>query len=177
MRQGRPAVDFVSVIGAASLILALSYLVATAAFQFAPLSRRYGNLDRLGLLPRWQFFVRAGERIDLGVEVRDRLADGTVGEWTPQIFLPERRFWHCVWYPQQYRTGVSLWAIETLFRRWSKRGDVELGSSLAYAVILSDCRRMPRAPDVRARQFALVRPDGDAGGRRWTLFISAFHTC
>ena len=166
-----------SLLGIGAIGIAGLYLATTMLFQFPPFSRRFGMLDRLGLLPRWQFFARGAIGEDLRVQLRDRHADGTISEWRDLPPVERRRTLDCLWRPLQFRTGTLLWATETLDRRVTAGRAVDLDSSLAYAALLSECRRGERVPGVAARQFALTGGGNGDGARdgRCIRYMSDFH--
>ena len=164
-----------SSLGIGAIGLASLYLVTTIVFQFPPFSRRFGMLDRLGLLPRWQFFARGTIGADLRVQLRDRDADGAVSDWCDLPPIERRRALDCLWRPLQFRTGTLLLAIEMLDRRVAAGRSADNDISLAYAAILSECRRAERVPGVAARQFALTGGADGARDERCIRYMSDFH--
>jgi hypothetical protein len=167
-----------SAIGAAAVILALGYLAVTLVFQFRPLSAWFPELDQLGVLPRWKFFTQNNGVYDLGVEVQDRRANGSLGDWSPIAAALRGRAWNSLWFPRKYRAAAFRRAADTLERRAMTGKDASPETSLAYALILNHCRDVaPRSGDAEARRFALVRMRGAGeGGERWVVFTSDFHT-
>lgn len=164
-----------SVAGAVLVPLALGYLGATVLFQFPPLSRRFALLDRLGALPRWKFFTQAGATLDVGLKMRARRSDGSLGDWTAVSTFPPRRPWHFLWQPEQYRGGFCWEAIATLEARVKAGRAASLDNSLAYLMILNRCRQEGALLDsAQAVQFALA-PRRAGGDERAFLFMSGFH--
>jgi hypothetical protein len=165
-----------SMIGIAATIIAGVYLLATIVFQFRPFRSHFAGLDRLGILPRWRFFMQANGSSDHAVEWRFRCHDGRLGTWQSAWERARRHPWNWLWHPAQYREGIFWLAVETLDRRIARGKAADAASSIAYLTILNRCRWVARnASDVEAVQFALLQKRYGREESRWILYTSDFH--
>jgi len=165
-----------SIIGMVAMAIAATYLLATIAFQFKPLRSHFAGLDRLGLLPRWRFFMQPNGSSDYAIEMRLRHRDGRLGEWLRAWQSAPRKPWNALWHPEQYRQGIFWLAVETLERRIARGQEAGAESSIAYLTILNQCRRAARVSnEIEAVQFALLRMRGGREESRWIPFTSDFH--
>lgn len=168
-------------IGPVVLALAAIGLLATAVAQVRPLRRYRFALDALALVPEWRFYAQASLAgaadlaRDTHIVVRDRLADGHVGGWTPVLWPAERRLGHALWNPRLRVDALTLSIAEDLAH---KLAGAEVQQSVGYLVVL---RRALAAPPATAggaavaRQFAIVHVSG-RGERALSLdFVSGWH--
>lgn len=163
-----------SLIGAFALAVVAAQLLATLAFQFAPLKSRFYRLDAIGALPRWLFFVPGSGSLDHAIVARGRRTDGTLGAWRTIWEMPARRAWNWLWSPDPDGDQTIWFAVATLDQRIARGRTASTATSHAYALILDQCRRRTRHdPGFADHQFALVRIDRDGAWRKG--FTSPFH--
>lgn len=158
-----------SLIGTFAVAAACVYLAVTILFQFAPLRNRHMLLDRLAIVPRWQFFMQGVGDFTYAVDIRSRCPSSGDNDWMPLPLWPRRRRWHALWYPEQFNAGIAWGAVDSLARWSSSYGLERIRQSRAYATVLDLALRV--MPDAEV-QFAVLRCEG---GERRLLFVSDFH--
>lgn len=164
-------------IGIAALVLVAAALAVTAWAQARPLGRYRSALDTLALVPEWRFYAQASmisaEDLarDTHLVVRDRDADGRVGDWVPLLWPVDRRLVHAIWNPRLRVDALQLSLAEDLAQG---RGGAEVQQSIPYLATLRRALAAPRE-DAAARQFAVVHAFGRETRRVSLDFVSDWH--
>ena len=155
-------------IGDIVLAAVVAQLLATLAFQFAPLRSRLVRLDYIGALPRWRFFIPDGGSHDHAIAVRERTApaDGGVGEWRTLWEMPPRGRWAWLWAPDPCDDQNLWFAVATLDARIMAGKGSSPDTSQSHALILNRCRQLLGAgASDKEHEFALLRIEAN-GERR-----------
>lgn len=159
-----------------------AWFTLSVAAQFSDgVHARVPRLSALGLVPSWTFFAPRPGVDDVHLLYRDRREDGSIG---PPAFVPtieDRRWYHGVWNPGKYPNKVftDLTSALRAQLRLVRQDDLDLRVvmlSTPYLVLLHLVMRMPRPPDVVARQFLLANTTSLRGDpEREIVFTSEFH--
>ena len=146
-----------SLIGSAALVVIAAQLLATVAFQFAPLKSRYPRLDLLGVLPRWQFFIPGSGSLDFALIGRAQGVRTGDDGWQTLWEMPPRGGWTWLWAPDP-GDDQNIWFALALIDRRARQGrPLDAENSHAYAKILKLCRARLQADPGRPVQFAVMR--------------------
>jgi hypothetical protein len=153
-----------SVVGEIGLIAVfVGWFAASVATHIWPgLSRRLGRIERLGLLPHWNFFAPHPGVHDLHLLYRDLNHDGRISGLNYVEAIAPRRWYHALWHPDKYRSKVVAdvtMVLQDLARDiQDQKGDTRvLLLSTAYVMALHLVMEAPRAPGAWGRQFILAR--------------------
>jgi hypothetical protein len=163
------------------LVLALyvAWVVLTIAFQFPnPVSHFLARHDIFALFPIWTFFAPNPSRNDFHLLIRDRLADGAITPFQEvrQCVL-DREWFTPFWFPNRRYTKSLQDAMSELARCSSMFKPQELIFTTCYLTLANFVAGLGAAPDVQARQFAIVMTHGYKSEEEPMLtFASSFHT-
>jgi hypothetical protein len=97
------------------------------------------RLDPLGVyIPNYRFFAPEPAVEDICVIVRDRMADGTLGEWREIDLSRPRRTWHMLVYSiRRIEKGLGDLARHLMRSAAVIRDNDRLSTSLAYTTLLN----------------------------------------
>ena len=164
-----------SQLGAIAICASASWLFLTIAYQFRPCSKILGRYDSLRLLPRWTFFAPNPATRDGHIIVRDKTAEGEIGEWRTLNLTAARSVFDSVWNPPKRVRKILSDASQSL-KRIMHAEKSAIQTSLPYLLILACCLTRQESPsDVVARQFALIETSGWIDRPIWIIFTSEFH--
>lgn len=139
-------------VGEIAVGMAGLYLAVSLVFQVRPLSPRFPTLDMLGIIPRWLFFTQGVGSYTLAMKVRTRSANGQPSDWQQLSLWPQRRWWHWIYYPQQYQSGILWNALD----RVARRADAQKAIAHTQAHVTLVRYVMQTAP-TGSVQFAVLR--------------------
>ncbi len=95
--------------------------------------------------------------VDFQLFYRDRLSTGRVDRWQPAIPIPERSWFSLVWNPSYWLT-LDLWYAVRSLKNLSEQLDPEkIPQTARFNLVQNYILSLPRSPESRARQFAIVR--------------------
>ena len=157
-----------------AVLLAFAYLAVSAIFQFRPLSARFLELDRLGVLPRWKFFIPDNGRLDLRMEMRGHVAGGAAAAVPVELF-PARRGYSWLWRPEQHRGEVLWLSAQRLALKAMRNGGGSGPDSVAYQTLFAHVRHSAATHRFEKFQFVLIGQQLSDPGER-TLFTSELHS-
>ncbi|MDW6060506.1 hypothetical protein SAZ11_24025 [Streptomyces sp. FXJ1.4098] len=159
--------------------LLLSWFGLTVAQQFKKRPRFLDTLDPANVsLPISTFFAPNPGSTDTHLLMRNRLADGSVSEWTEFPMTQARSSSHMVWHPGLRAEKALLDIVTDLTAVLREERRVEyVQLTVPYLSLLnfvtSRCKSVPNAEQV---QFLLVSSAGsDESEEPSALFASAFH--
>ncbi|MEU8824759.1 hypothetical protein [Streptomyces sp. NPDC048636] len=159
--------------------LLLSWFGLTVAQQFKKRPRFLNTLDPANVsLPISTFFAPNPGSTDTHLLMRNRLADGSVSEWTEQPMTQTRAARQMVWHPGRRSEKAMLDIVTNLTAVLREERRVEyVQMTVPYLSLLNfvthHCAHVPDAAQV---QFLLVSSAGcDEDEEPTTLLASAFH--
>src|SRR5271169_5058562 len=133
-----------SAVGAVAIGVVVLWLLATIAYQYAPLRTELSRLDVLKILPNWSFFAPQPITRDTHIVVRDILVDGTLGDWQPTSIFPARALLHVIWHPAKRPEKILRDASRSLKLTRARATSVGVVQcSLPYLLILHYCTMQP----------------------------------
>ncbi|HEY6781504.1 MAG TPA: hypothetical protein VI111_11145 [Thermoleophilaceae bacterium] len=148
------------------------WLVASAVRHVERFDRRLLPLDKLGLLPHWNFFAPNPNRHDYEFAVRTAGA-GRATPWRTLLVAPPRRPVVCaVWNPHRRRRKAFLDLSQALLEA---RAETPQGVmlSLPYLLLLNWATVASAAPLYARVQFTIARREGSR--ELQVVFLSEWH--
>jgi hypothetical protein len=164
-----------------SLLLIGWFAASVSAQVFQGVHDRLWFVSRFGLIPSWRFFAPRPAMDDTHLLYRDRFRTQVIGPPHCVSTIEDRRWHHLFWNPQKFHNKVFTDLCQSMRRHLRQINQDSVDSrvivlSTPYLVLLNLVMRMPRPPDVEARQFILVTEKSFAEDPdRKIVFVGEFH--
>jgi len=163
------------------IVLAAWFVISVAAQFSDQVGTHFPRLSSLGLIPCWTFFAPRPGVDDIHLLYRDRLGDAAIGELKCVSTIDDRRWHHFIWNPNKYHTKIFYdlsCSLRSHLRMLREAGHDPrtIMLSTPYIMILHLVMRVPRPPEVTARQFILANTKSlRTDPERAIVFFSEFH--
>jgi len=171
-----------TIIGWVVFILLAAWFIVSVAAQFSDrIAIHFPRLSSLGLIPCWTFFAPRPGVDDIHLLYRDRLSYAEIGELTYVPTIEDRRWYHFIWNPKKYHSKIFCDLTSSLrshlhVLREKDHDPRIIMLSTPYIMILHLVMRLPRTPEVTARQFILASTKSlRTDPQRAIVFFSEFH--
>ena len=152
------------------------WFLASVLVYVPNLTKIIRSHDRLGLIPRWNFFAPNPARHDFHLLFRDQLPDGSMTEWREVASIAERRYWNFIWNPTKRKNKSLFDAINELLMH-AKFSMPALKASIPYLTLLNYVSGLSRFGPVRFTQFLVMRSAGNQLRQKSEiLFLSELHS-
>lgn len=135
------------------------------------------SLDIFGLIPIWTFFAPNPGMTDYHLLYRDRLPDGTLGQWKEVRLQTRTGTLSAVWGPDRRRNKTLSDLVSATIQLARTNGQKGIPVSIPYLLLLNYITSLPHSLAADSTQFMVMEHEGyhESPDPSRVLMLSGMH--